>query len=125
MNASVVYAIALLAVQSCSASSSAEEPFVGVWQSAVHQDDGSDTPIEFTFKADGTVTWEFPDKPPAWSGRWRVDGQDIIVTVERQPTDYGLPDLPPQLRYHVVKVTERELALSTERAGQSHWKRIH
>ena len=96
MNAMLVCAALALTLPSCSARSSIDERLVGTWTSSVQQKDGSATAVESMFMADGTFSWGFPSKPRILTGRWRIDGQDLVMTVETQASDSGLPGSHPK-----------------------------
>jgi hypothetical protein len=118
MNATLVCAAVVVALSSCSARSSIEERLVGEWKSTEQQKDGSTAAIESIFTADGTYSWGFPSKPRVLTGRWRVEGQDLVITLETQATDSGLPELPLEIRNHIIRVTPDELVVgdgTTER----------
>jgi hypothetical protein len=122
MNATLVCAALVVALSSCRAHSPVQEQLVGTWQSSERQEDGSTTPLESTFMADGTYTWGFPSKPRVITGRWHIDGPDLVIAVETQASDSGLPTLPPQIRSRVVRVTAHELVVG-DAAHERQWTR--
>jgi hypothetical protein len=118
MNATLVCAALVVALSSCSARSSIEERLAGEWKSTEQQKDGSSIAIESIFMADGTYSWGFPSKPRVLTGRWRVEGRDLVITLETQATDLGLPELPPEIRNHIIRVTPHQFVVgdgTTER----------
>jgi len=123
MNTVLVYAALLLALASCSSRSSIDKRLIGKWETIEHQADRSPTAVEIMFTGDGRYLWSFQGKPPVVTGRWRLDGQELITTIETQAKDSGLPLLPPQIRYQIVRVTEHELVIS-DGTTEGRWTRV-
>ena len=117
-----VSAALVVALTSCSARSSIEERLVGKWESTVQQQDGSTTAIQSIFMADGTYSWGFPSKPRVLTGRWRVEGQDLVMTVEMEAPDSGLPKLPAETRNRIIRVTAHEFVVG-DRTSEGRWTR--
>jgi hypothetical protein len=122
MNAMLVCAALFVALASCSSHSSIEQRLVGKWESSVKQEDGSTTPIESMFMADGTYSWGFPSKPRVLTGRWRIEGKDLVMTVETEAPDSGLPKLPHETRNHIVRVTAHEFVVG-DQTSEGRWTR--
>ena len=123
MNAPVVYTALLLALSSCHAKSPISDQLVGRWQSAVTLEDGSTTAAEMVFMPDGTYSWGFPTKPGALTGRWRVEGQDLLFTVEKNAPDSGFPSLPPEFRNHIVRISAHEFVVIGSDTTEGRWTR--
>ena len=87
MNATLVCAALVVAVSSCSGLSAVERRLAGKWESTERQEDGSTTTEEIRFTADGTYSWGFPSKPRVLTGRWCIEGHDLVITVETQAPD--------------------------------------
>jgi hypothetical protein len=113
----------LITLPSCSSRSSIEELLVGKWETIEYGEDHSQFVTEMVFTKDGVYQWSFQGKPPAMTGRWRLDGKELITTIETQAKDSGLPELPPEIRYQSVRVTEREL-LITDGTAERRWTRV-
>lgn len=111
MNVTLACAALVVALASCSAHSSIEKRLLGKWESIERQKDGSTTAIEIMFMADGTYSWGFPSKPRVVTGRWNVEGQNLIITAQTQAPDSGLPEVPPEATYRIVQVTAHECVL--------------
>ena len=119
----VLLCIALLiALPSCSPRSSTERLLVGKWEGIEHQPDRSQSVTEIEFTRYGIYRWSFHGKPPVVTGRWRLDGQELVTTIENQAKDSGLPELPPQMKYRIVRVTKHELVV-TDGTTEARWTR--
>ena len=123
LNAVLLYATVFLALPSCNSGPSIEERLVGKWETFEHQPDGSQTAIVIMFAEDGRYLWSFRGKPPVVTGRWRFEGKELLTIIETQAKDSGLPLLPPQLRYQIVRVTKRELVIS-DGTAERRWARV-
>ena len=95
---------------------------MGKWESTESQADGSTTPIQFIFMADRTFSWGFPRKLRVVTGRWCVDGQDLVMTIETQAADSGLPELRPEIRNHIIRVTAHEF-VAGDGTSERRWTR--
>ncbi len=123
MNIVLLCAALLFALSSCGSRSSTEKLLVGKWEGIEHQPDRSQTPIEMMFTRDGMYTWSFQGKPPVLTGRWKLNGQELITTVETQAKNLGFPELPPRMTSHILRVTEHEL-LITDGTTAAKWTRV-
>ena len=123
MNAPVVYTALLLALSSCHAKSSISDQLVGRWESTVTQQDGSTAAADLVFMGDGKYSWGFSSKPGVLTGRWRVEGQDLMMTVEKNAPDSGFPQLPPELKNHIVRVSAHEFVVVGDDTAEGRWTR--
>lgn len=123
MNTLLFCVVLLITSISGAECSSTEQQLVGRWERVEHQPDYTQTVIGLTFINDGRYVWQFRGKAPVFTGRWRLDGQKLIMTVETQAEDSGLPRLPRQMRYKIVRVTEHELVIDDGK-GPGRWIRV-
>jgi hypothetical protein len=123
MNTLLFCVLLLAASAPCAKCCSDEQLLVGTWGRVERQSDHTQTAIDLTLTKDGRYFWAFRGKPPVLSGQWRLDGQNLITTVEIQAKDSGLPLLPRQITYQIVRVTEHELVIA-DGTGAGRWIRV-
>jgi hypothetical protein len=123
VNTLFCYLAMFLCLASCKSHSPIERQLVGKWGRVERQADQSQTAVEITFTSAGTYSWSFRGKTPVLTGRWRVDGHQLTTTVQTQAKDSGLPLVPPELKYRIIRITERELIID-DGTTESGWIRV-
>ena len=127
----LVAIITLLATAACHKQTSVESRLIGTWSSPaltiVYEREPSNPPpplasqfMEITFTPDHKQTWRYRGGAVEAVARWRVEGNDVVTTMETK-SFFGGPGI--MKREKITKITSDELVFS-DGTNEGRWTRV-